>query len=147
MYEVNQNNGETQCWIGLNKMMENPSGNRCPHCFDKCFAKEISITPVQIREEKFISSNDVVSTIITTDRYLLLVLTYALSTYLHRGVVPGGAGGAMTPQDFCRSVSPISTREEDYGHHIMLATRIFGPSYGPAYIQKLIYYAALRIRT
>ena len=91
MYEVNQNNGETQCWIGLNKMMENPSGNRCPHCFDKCFAKEISITPVQIREEKFISSNDVVSTIITTDRYLLLVLTYALSTYLHRGVVPGGA--------------------------------------------------------
>ena len=69
MYEVNQNNGETQCLTGLNKMTENPSGNRCPHCFDKCFAKEISVSPVQIREEKFISSNDVVSTIITTDRY------------------------------------------------------------------------------
>ena len=49
-------------------MTEKPSGNRCPTCMDKCFAKEVSITPVNIREEKFISENDVVSTIITTDR-------------------------------------------------------------------------------
>ena len=69
IYEVNQNDGGTQCCTGLNKMTETPSDNCCPHCFDKCFAKEISIAPVQIREEKFISSNDVVSTIITTDRY------------------------------------------------------------------------------
>ena len=27
-----------------------------------------------------------------------------------RGVVPGGAGGAMTPPDFGRSVNPISTK-------------------------------------
>ena len=27
-----------------------------------------------------------------------------------RGVLPGGAGGAMAPTDFGRSVNPISTR-------------------------------------
>ena len=27
-----------------------------------------------------------------------------------RGVVPGGAGGAMSPPDFDRSVNPISTK-------------------------------------
>ena len=30
----------------------------------------------------------------------------------YRGVVPGGAGDAMAPPDFGRSVNPISTREE-----------------------------------
>ena len=30
---------------------------------------------------------------------------------IDRGVTPGGAGGAMAPPDFCRSVNPISTRE------------------------------------
>ena len=34
----------------------------------------------------------------------------------HRDVVPGGAGGAMTPPDFGRSVNPISTRGTDYAH-------------------------------
>ena len=28
----------------------------------------------------------------------------------YRGVVPGGAGGAMAPPDFDRSVNPISTK-------------------------------------
>ena len=60
--------GGSQCWTGLNKMTEGPSGDRCPTCADKCFAKDISITPVNIKEEKFISENDVVSTIITVDR-------------------------------------------------------------------------------
>ena len=36
---------------------------------------------------------------------------YILSTYVHsRGVVPGGAGGAMAPPDIGRSVNPISTK-------------------------------------
>ena len=68
VYEVGQDDGKSQCWTGLNKMTEKPSGNRCPTCIDKCFAKEILIPPVNIKEEKFISSNDVVSTIITSDR-------------------------------------------------------------------------------
>ena len=33
-----------------------------------------------------------------------------------RGVVPGGAGDAMAPPDFGRSVNPISTRGTDYAH-------------------------------
>ena len=40
-----------------------------------------------------------------------------------RGVVPGGAGGAMAPPDFVRSVNPISTRETDYAHKTTTVTR------------------------
>ena len=36
-----------------------------------------------------------------------------------RGDVPGGA---MAPQDFCRSVNPISTRGTDYAHLITTGT-------------------------
>ena len=51
---------------------------------------------------------------------------------LNRGVVPGGAEGAMAHPDFCRSVNPISTRGDrlcppNYYWH----TRIFRPSDGP----------------
>ena len=73
VYEVGIDDNKSQCWTGLNKMTENPSGNRCPMCIDKCFAKEIPIVPVNIKEEKFISSNDVVSTIITTDRSVWMI--------------------------------------------------------------------------
>ena len=41
-----------------------------------------------------------------------------------RGVVPGGAGGAMAHPDFGRSVNPISTRGTDYAHLITLGSRI-----------------------
>ena len=43
--------------------------------------------------------------------------------YIHqfRGVVPGGAGGAMAPPDFGRSVNTISTRGAEYAHQIILA--------------------------
>ena len=44
-------------------------------------------------------------------------------TMVHfRGVVPGGAGGAMAPPDFGRSVNPISTRGTDYAHLITTDT-------------------------
>ena len=39
-----------------------------------------------------------------------------------RGVVPGGAGGAMEPPDFGRSVNPISTRGTDNAHLITTGT-------------------------
>ena len=42
-----------------------------------------------------------------------------------RGVVPGGAGGAMTPPDFGRSVNSISTRGTDYAHLITTGTPDF----------------------
>ena len=45
-------------------MTEEPTASRCPTCRDKCYAKPIHISPVHIREEKFISLNDVVSTTI-----------------------------------------------------------------------------------
>ena len=39
-----------------------------------------------------------------------------------RGVVPWGAGDAMAPPDFGRSVNPISTRGTDYVHLITTGT-------------------------
>ena len=45
------------------------------------------------------------------------------STALYRGVVIGGAGGAMAPPDFGRSVNPISTR----GGQIMPVQTILAP--------------------
>ena len=42
--------------------------------------------------------------------------------YYSRGVVPGGAGVAMAPPDFGRSVNPISTRGTDYAHLISTGT-------------------------
>ena len=38
-----------------------------------------------------------------------------------RPVVPGGAGGAMAPPDFDKSVNPISTRGADYAPASLLA--------------------------
>ena len=46
-----------------------------------------------------------------------VVLDFIEFLYLRiRDVVPGGAGGAMAPPDFGRSVNPISTRGTDYAH-------------------------------
>ena len=45
--------------------------------------------------------------------------------YYNRGVIPGGARGAMAPQDFDRSVNPISTRGADYAHLITTGTPEF----------------------
>ena len=41
---------------------------------------------------------------------LFLISKGQLSSHVHRGVVPKGAGGAMAPPDFSRSVNPISNR-------------------------------------
>ena len=47
-----------------------------------------------------------------------------LSVLLNRGVIPGGAGGAMAPPGFGRSVNPISTREgADFPHQIIMAPK------------------------
>ena len=46
--------------------------------------------------------------------------------------MPAGLSSAMAPPDFGRSVNPISSRGADYTHQIILATRIFRPSCGPA---------------
>ena len=61
-----------QCWIGINKMTNEPTGSRCPTCKDSCYAKPVAVTPVSVREEKFIAANDVVSTIITSDHPVIL---------------------------------------------------------------------------
>ena len=51
----------------------------------------------------------------------------------NRPVVPVGAGGAMAPSDFGRSVNPISTLDADYAHHITtyVPSRIFRPCDSP----------------
>ena len=41
---------------------------------------------------------------------------------LSRGVVHGGADGAMAPPDFGRSVNPTSNRGTEYAHLITTAT-------------------------
>ena len=45
-----------------------------------------------------------------------------ISSMYYRGVVPGGAGGAMALPDFGRSVNPMSTRGTDYAHLITTGT-------------------------
>ena len=40
-------------------------------------------------------------------------------------VAPGGAGGAMAPPDFGRSVNPISIKGAYYAHQIILAPTDF----------------------
>ena len=74
VYEGTTDLANSQCWTGLNMMPKDdlPKGMRpgCnpPSCIDKCYAYGVSHEPVHIREEKFISANDVVSTRIVADR-------------------------------------------------------------------------------
>ena len=67
-HEVDSETGRIQCWLGLNIMFEKPEGNRCETCLDRCYGKPHPVNPVYIKEEKFISETDVVSTAITSDR-------------------------------------------------------------------------------
>ena len=63
----------------------------------------------------------------------------ALTCYI-RGVIPGGSGSVLAPPDFSRSV--ISTRRADYAPTLLLAPRIFRPSFGPAHSQEKVLYVA-----
>ena len=76
VYEVLSDNSShpTRCWIGLNKMTELPNPSR-PGVNDTCFAKHLDIEPVYIREEKFISLTDVVTTSIMSDRPVTLQIS------------------------------------------------------------------------
>ena len=57
--------------------------------------------------------------------------------YRSRGVVPGGAGGAMAPPDFGRSVNSISTRGDRLcPPNYYLHPRIFIPSDGPVLLKR-----------
>ena len=92
VYEVGEDDGR-QCWIGTNKMTSPPNGFNRPgvrivmidisrvhnvsdlQATDICYAKEINeVQPVFIMEEKFIS-NDVVSTIMISDRPVTLKIS------------------------------------------------------------------------
>ena len=79
IYEEGADEIHSQCWLGLNVMPDKPTGNRAgcspPSCTDRCFAQGKAVTPVNIREEKFISANDVVTTVIKSDRPVTLELT------------------------------------------------------------------------
>ena len=68
VHEVNSETGLIKCWLGLNLMFEEPRSSRCDTCQDRCYGKPHPVTPVNIKEEKFISENDVVATMITSDR-------------------------------------------------------------------------------
>ena len=70
VYEVRSDNS-SQCWTGLNKMTELPNPSR-PGGNDTCYAKHFPIEPVYIREEKFISLTDVVTTRMMSDRPVTL---------------------------------------------------------------------------
>ena len=58
---------------------------------------------------------------------------------LPRPVIPGGAGGAMTPPIFGTSVNPISTRGADYAHTSLLAPPDFRTFRRPCYQVKQIW--------
>jgi len=99
VYEAGTDITSSQCWIGLNKMERPPTGSRSgcnpPSCYDYCFAPGKPVAPVVIREEKFISSNDVVSTIITADRPMTLEVS---GHSFHGG---DGAGQVVTLNGKC----------------------------------------------
>ena len=63
-----------RCWIGLNKMTELPNPSK-PGANDTCYAKHLDIQPVYIKEEKFISLTDVMTTTIMSDRPVTLQLS------------------------------------------------------------------------
>ena len=73
VYEVRNDNSShpTRCWIGLNKMTDLPNPSR-PGSNDTCYAKPFNIEPVYIREQKFISSTDVVTTFMMSDKPVTL---------------------------------------------------------------------------
>jgi len=74
VFEVGDN-GKTQCWIGLSKMITPPDGWDRPQSTDTCFAKEVKgIENVNIIEEKFIS-NDVVTTRIFSNKDVTLEIS------------------------------------------------------------------------
>ena len=74
-YTASLKNDVSKCVIGLNKMKNPPIANVCPECINRCYAKTIYVEPFTIREEKFIAENDVVSSIITSDKPVLLEIS------------------------------------------------------------------------
>ena len=64
------------------------------------------------------------------------VAMFIVKTYVETmGVVPGGAGGAMAPQNFGRSVNPISTRRRShYAPHIITCPPDFQTFLWPCYV-------------
>lgn len=76
---VYEANGVGQCWTGTNLMTKKPSaprgGCKPSPCIDSCYAKGVNIQNVSIHEEKFIASNDVVSTTITASRPVMVQIT------------------------------------------------------------------------
>ena len=74
-HEINTETGLIKCWLGLNLMFEEPRVNRCDTCLDRCYGKPHPVTPVNIKEEKFISGTDVVATIIRSDRPVRLQIS------------------------------------------------------------------------
>ena len=67
---------------------------KCIFCFHSHCLLQTRI-PLGLKEQLYPSSN--------------LIFLFVCPTKF-RGVVPGGAGGAMSPPDFGRSVNPISTK-------------------------------------
>ena len=53
-----------------------------------------------------------------TDRKIEVINTTLFDQKIQKDSSPVGAGIAMAPPDFERSVNPISTRRADYAHHI-----------------------------
>ena len=76
---VYEANGDGQCWTGSGRMTQQPTSSRsgCKPgpCVDSCFAKSKTIANVSIHEQKFIASNDVVSTTITASTPVLIEIS------------------------------------------------------------------------
>jgi hypothetical protein len=70
-----------------------------------------------------------------------LVYVYVVVHKINRGVVPGGAGDAMTPPDFGRQLTLSQPGGADYAHHITTGTPGFSdlPTYAPTALQCVTY--------
>ena len=109
-------------------------------CINYRFDKNESLWQCSLAIDEHVNGNVWIHTTLLLlspwSRLTLVWCNYCIASsnwcYKYRGVVPGGAGGAMAPPDFGRSVNPISTRGDrlcppNYYWH----PRIFRPSDGP----------------
>ena len=105
---VYEANGNGQCWTGQNTMLDDPAPSRggCTPgpCVDKCYARGAAIPNVTIREQKWISANDVVSTTITADRPVILQISGRSFAD-----VDGAAGKVISLDGRCSVDEPSNT--------------------------------------
>ena len=75
---------QTTCWLGSNRMTEPPHDSRCPECEDLCWGKEVSVTPVSIRQHTLTSSDRLAKSTRSFNCYPKSLQSYAIDIKVRR---------------------------------------------------------------